>query len=112
MTAEEVLAKVEAEIGDDWDLSNEHSVDLKTSVVRPPELRLYQNSLHLSKQPCDRDTRRNAPKIQLWLVLYEHPDTKKGYVIVYDEVDDLFGLAAGDTFVAHYGTFLETLEAM
>jgi hypothetical protein len=116
LTADNVLKKVEAEIGDNWDVSNAHSVDLRTCLVKPPVLFEYKNSFYQPDKQDHTNSMVSSPTLRLWLVLEEHPDTHKGYAIVYDEVANMYGLAdapaSGNTFIAHYGTFLETLEAM
>jgi hypothetical protein len=116
LTADNVLKKVEAEIGDNWDLSNAHAVDLRTSLVKPPVLLEYKNSWYQADKQDHINRMLSSPTLRLWLVLEEHPDTHKGYAIVYDEVANMYGLAdapeSGDIFIAHYGTFLETFEAM
>ena len=117
MTADEVSKKVETEIAGNWDRSNEHGVDLRKCIVRPAVLLEYKNSWYQWASKRDPKNRLlSSPTLRLWLVLNEHPDTLKGYAIVYDEVADTFGIAdseaSGNVFVGHYGTFLETLEAM
>jgi hypothetical protein len=117
MSPDEVLKKVEAEIGGNWGISNHHGVNLRTCLVRPPRLVEYRNSWYGHGGRADPEVRLlGTPTLSLWLVLNEHPETRKGYAIVYDEVPDVFGLAdaeaSGNVFIGHYGTFLETLEAM
>jgi hypothetical protein len=53
----------------------------------------------------------------LWLILEEDPKGRKGYKIVFDDSESLFGLATTqkngpDIFLGFYGTFMETLESM
>jgi hypothetical protein len=58
--------------------------------------------------------------ISLWIVLDECPkDDTSGYLIVYDEVTQLFGLATKTSYVSKlgylvglYGSFTDTLESM
>jgi hypothetical protein len=106
MTAADVRAIVEAEIGGNWSQSNAHSVDLRKCLVQP------------RKVAC----RNTFPKLdggkllQLWIVLEETPGTKDGYLIVFDEARRVFGLAdwEGDTpvFLGFHGSFLNTLQGM
>jgi hypothetical protein len=101
--------KIEGEIDGNWHLTNLHGVDLRRCLRRRPERQSYRNSFYKPDMP---ESENNRQAIDLWCVLEEAPETKKGYVIVYDDTKDLFGLAVGDVFIAHYGTFLRTFEAM
>ena len=115
MTADDVVQKVEAEIGENWHVSNGHGIDLRKCLVRPPVLLEFKNSWYQWAGKVDPTNRLlSSATLNLWLVLLERPDTGKGYAIVYDEAADSFGLAgaADRIFDGHYGTFLETLEAM
>ena len=56
-----------------------------------------------------------------WLVLDEQPgDFQKGYLVVYDDREDMFGLATKTTMeseetgylVGLYGSFIDTLDNM
>jgi hypothetical protein len=103
MNAEEVAALVKAEIGDQWEQSNAHGVDLRTCIVTP-EKKSYTDGV-------------GEKAYELWLVLEEDPKERKGYKIVFDHEQRLFGLATTqrngpDVFLGFYGTFLETLESM
>jgi hypothetical protein len=103
MNSEEVAAVVKAEIGNRWGESNAHGVDLRTCVVTP-EKKTYVDGI-------------SERVIDLWLVLEEDAKERKGYKIVFDEVQRLFGLATTqrngpDVFLGFYGTFMETLESM
>jgi len=53
---------------------------------------------------------RNKSKLRLWLE--EDPVGKRGYEIVYDEEAGSFGLAESGTFIARYGSFIDTFLAM
>jgi hypothetical protein len=103
MNAEEVSTIVKDDIGDRWEQANAHGVDLRTCLVTP-EKKTYT-------QPVTGEA------IDLWLVPEEDPKTQKGYKIVFDETERLFGLATAqkngpDVFIGFYGTFMETLESM
>jgi hypothetical protein len=115
MRADDVLRKVEAEISGDWDRSNAHGVDLRKCVVRPPVLKEYQEVVALSQTTDKQGTVvvewGEVPR-NLWLVLEEVPGTIHGYVIVYHEQANLFGLALEGAVVGYYGNFLEALEEM
>lgn len=125
LTAEDVWRKVEAEIAGDWDRTNDHGVDLKKCLVRPPELREYKVIHHPPKVLEGQVGHRPRVQfeyhfVQLWLVLEEHPDTKRGYKIVCNEAADQFGHArhsispvTGDIFDGYFGgRFFDALDAM
>jgi hypothetical protein len=104
MTPAQVKAKILTEIGDRWDFKNAHGVDLRTCLVEP-ELRDYY------------DHNQVEPPEKLWLVLEEDPTHHRGYSIIYDEGEDMFGLAIRTQThkalcIGLYGSFMETLEAM
>jgi hypothetical protein len=105
MTASEISAIIEGEIGGDWSRSNAHGVDLRRCLVTPAE-QVYEDSF------------KEGETLRLWLVLEERPADKSGYKIVFDEGSRMFGLATTnaargrDLFLGFYGTFLETLEGM
>ena len=105
MNAAEVTRAIEAEIAGNWALSNDHNVDLRTCLVRPTLCKL--------QDPWSDDA---GGTVVLWLVLEEDPETKSGYMIVFDDREGDFGLAThgtdGDVFLGFYGSFLETLEGM
>jgi hypothetical protein len=104
MTPSEVTQLIAQEIGSNWGHTNAHGLDLKVCLVTP-ELGAYCD-------PMD-----DARTFDLWRVLEEHPNTRSGYRIVFDERDRSFGLAmtdqhGRDVFLGSYGTFMETLDAM
>jgi hypothetical protein len=104
--AAEVRKRIEDEIGKDWTRSN---VDLRRCLLREPVLTTYTNSFFDPAKPKDR---RNRKQIKLWLVLEEDPLEKNGYKIVYDDREDLFGLACDGVFIGFGGNFINTLEGM
>jgi len=104
MTPNEVKSIILKEIKNNYNLSNNNSVDLKKCLVSPT-LRFYQDSFN------------DNTIVSLWLVLEEDLITKKGYKIVFNEKTESFGLAipghgGADFLVGYYGSFLETLKAM
>jgi hypothetical protein len=104
MTSAQVKARIIAEIGDKWDFKNAHGVDLRTCLVEP-ELRDYY------------DHNQTEPPEKLWLVLEEDPAQHRGYSIIFDEHENMFGLAIKTQAqkgmcIGLYGSFMETLEAM
>ncbi|HUL23766.1 MAG TPA: hypothetical protein VLZ10_20085 [Thermodesulfobacteriota bacterium] len=103
MNAEEVTELVNQAIGNRWEQSNAHGVNLRTCLVKP-EKKTY---MHLI----------TGETLDLWLVLEEDPKERKGYKIVFDETDQQFGLAMTEIsginlYLGPYGTFMETLESM
>jgi hypothetical protein len=104
MSADEVKKIVECEIGNDWLRTNAHGVNLCSCLLAPERLKF-----------CDRLD--DSKSYELWLVLEEHPQTRGGYKIVFDEQRKEFGLATRDQngreiFLGFYGTFIETLDGM
>ena len=104
MNPEEITAIINTEVGDRWETSNAHGIDLRTCLVTP-EKQTYT------------DAAESERSFELWLVLEEDPKKRKGYKIVFDDAERLFGLATSqingpDVFIGYYGTFLETLESM
>ena len=102
MVEQEVRLLVEEQIGNNWDQSNAHGVNLQACLVTP-EKRTYQQV--------------NGQPVTLWLVLEEDPEERKGYKIVFSEEIGRFGLATTqingpEIFLGFYGSFLKTLEAM
>ena len=106
MTADQVRAMVLEEIGDDWSRTNAHGVDIKRCLVTPRKTRCRNTFPKLNKgKPLD-----------LWIVLEETPKQKSGYLIVFDEQKQVFGLAdwGEDTpvFLGFHGSFFDALEGM
>lgn len=103
MTQADVTRLIEDEIGDDWSRSNLHGVVLKECLVSPVK-GFYD------------DPAGNGPALEMWLVLVENLPGGGGYRIVFDEEEQIFGLAVpgkvNDAFIGYYGTFWETLEGM
>ena len=85
------------------DFFNSHHVNLDKCRVTP------------SRITCANSLNGNAP-IQLWIVLREPPETKGGYLVVFDEARGTFGLAVErgllPVFLGWYGSFTETLTGM
>lgn len=103
MTEMEIHDMVTAAIGDQWDRSNLHGVDLRRCLV-PPEQVAAVNAGDETDTP-------------VWLVLLEAPDTRLGYAIAYHEESKQFGLVQltkeyAPCLIGLYGGFFNTLEAM
>jgi hypothetical protein len=105
VTAEELRARIEAEIAGDWSRTNDHACDLRRCLVAPV------------KKPFEHEVDPSRT-VELWLVLEEDPVACDGYKVVYDEATNKFGLAC--RFISgrdgHLGangeTFLEAFDAM
>jgi hypothetical protein len=106
MTTAEVRAIVEAEIGGNWWQTNAHAVDLRKCLVQPRKVTCRNTFPMLD----------DGTPIQVWVVLEETPDTRDGYLIVFDESRRAFGLANWDgntpVFLGFHGSFLNTLQGM
>jgi hypothetical protein len=103
MTSEEVSARVEQEIGGQWDRTNLHHVDLRRGLVTPERLKFVWAD--------------GSPAPSLWLILRESPKPGPGYAVVYDEASDEFGLAQfaegyEPCCFGMYGGFFAAFEAM
>jgi hypothetical protein len=109
MSPAEVKRKVLDAIGNDWSRSNLHGVDLRKCLLSLPIRKTFRNSWF---DPRVRESDANRLNQERWLILEERPVEKDGYAIVYEEGTDQFGLASGETLIAFYGSFIETLNAM
>ena len=103
MTKDDVQKIVLAEIGDQWERSNLHRVDLRRCLVTPEEVAAINVG--------------DEKEMTVWLVLLECPDTRLGYAIAYEEKSHKFGLVqlAKDyqpCLIGFYGGFFDTLEGM
>src|SRR5262245_14295045 len=106
MTSAEVRRIVEAEIGEDWSRTNLHKTDLRRCLIEPRKHRCRNTFPKMDEgRPLD-----------LWIVLEEFPREKRGYLIVFDDQTQRFGLAdweeSGPVFLGFHGTFINTLEGM
>jgi hypothetical protein len=86
VTAPEVYALVQNQIGDRWGETNLHQVNLRKSVVSPQRMRFICRRI--------KDGEIVGNTMDAWLVLEERPDTRDGYKIIYDEETNMFGLAS------------------
>ena len=103
MTSKQVHALVVAQIGDQWDHTNLHGVDLRRCILWPESITAMDV--------------RGASECEVWLVLLEIPQTRLGYGIVYDEKTRQFGLVQFTEnyvpfMIGLYGGFLDAFEAM
>src|SRR6266513_4881025 len=103
MTSDQVRQLVEAAIGDQWQRSNPHRVNLRTRLITPRKLTFV--------------TAKEEREVEAWLVLLENPKGTLGYGIAYDEQTQRFGLiqlAKGykPCLLGSYGGFFDALDAM
>ena len=85
MTASDVRALVEDQIGECCDEMNAHDVSLRQSLVSPQRMTFTHWFVG--------NTGVTYANIEAWLVLEERPKTLDGYKIIYDEQTGKFGLA-------------------
>ena len=103
MSGEDVARLIEAEVAGDWDRPNAHGCTVRRCLVEPKKL-TFSDSL-------------NPDTVDLWLVLEEDPEACDGYKVVYDDVNEGFGLAITDSddkrvYLGLYGSFLDAYDAM
>ncbi|MBI4978353.1 MAG: hypothetical protein HZC28_12810 [Spirochaetes bacterium] len=103
MNPYEVKERIYVEIKD-WHITNVDGCSLDMYLVEP------------EKAPI-KCTFNGVTTTEYWIVFEEDPVNRTGIKIFYNEEDDMFGLAKPDesgdiVSLGHYGTFLNTLEAM
>ncbi|MEP0546439.1 MAG: hypothetical protein ABJF88_05875 [Rhodothermales bacterium] len=103
MSGEDVAQLIEAEVAGDWSRPNAHGCTIRRCLVEPQKLAFVD--------PLNSDT------VDLWLVLEEDRKSCDGYKVVYDDVNESFGLATTDStdkrvFLGLYGGFLDAYDAM
>jgi hypothetical protein len=86
MNSAEIERMVHDAIGDSWDVTNHHGVDLRNALVPPRLTKVIKRLAHEGKI---RDE-----VIDAWLVLIEKPESGVGYRIVADIDGRKFGLAS------------------
>jgi hypothetical protein len=111
MNADQIHQLVASEIGDAWDTTNSHGVDLRKSVVRPQQVKVIERLVFNGKI--------NDRLIDAWIVLFEDSDDRTGYRIIACQDGSRFGLAdeGFDTdehlvLCGWYGDFLSTFRSM
>jgi len=107
--ARKIRRKVEVIIGDGWEKTNAHGVDLRERLIEP-ELVKHDNKV-------ERQSDDEPEFIYLWVVLREWPDGKRGYSIVCDSAVQNFGLALAGLNMPillgwHGGGFWGTFNSM
>jgi hypothetical protein len=111
MNSAQIERLVHDAIGDSWDATNHHGVDLRTALVPPRLIKVIERNV--------REGKVHDEVIDAWLVLIERPESGEGYRIVADASGRAFGLAseglAGDEHLVLYGwhgDFWATFEGM
>lgn len=109
MNPDQVRRLIETQVGDDWEISNHHHVDLRRALITPRRIG--------GIVPTVRDGEVAYQKCSVWLVLLE--EAEDGYRIVMKEDEPVFGLACkgfptDDSLVVigWYGDFVTTFLAM
>lgn len=111
MNAKEVGYLVRSQIGDAWDATNAHGVELREALVSPAPITVIEQLVR-NGQIHDR-------LVDVRLVLVENPNSACGYRIVAKPDGSMFGLASeGFPSDSHlvlcgwYGDFLTTFHGM
>jgi hypothetical protein len=102
MTAEEVAALVEREVGAEWDLRNLHGITPREGLVTPERI-----------AAVDAGTEKD---IDIWVVLREVP-RGGGWGVAYNEGSGRFGLVQftkdyAPCYIGDRGRFLDAFSAM
>ena len=111
MDAEDILKIIRSQIGDRWETTNWHEVNLQKSLVHPKLISVI-----------DRQVRNGEIQDQIingWLVLVENPESQSGLRIVANQDGTNFGLAQGKfpsdqplIIFGWYGDFLSAFTSM
>jgi hypothetical protein len=111
MNGRQIQEIVHREIGDAWDTSNLHGVNLREALVFPEPITVIERSVQAGNL-VDR-------LVDAWIVLVEEAGTESGYRIVAARDGSVFGLANEGfptdkhlVLVGWYGDFLTTFRAM
>jgi hypothetical protein len=80
------------------------------NLVTPPQRKQFRNSFFA---PDAAEPFRRTPTLDLWIVVDETPGGDGGYLMVFDEERETYGLAVKpDLFLGYYGTLAETIVGM
>jgi len=85
MNAKSIATLVTSQIGDAWEATNAHGVDLREAIVPPEQIVVIEREV--------RDGKTQDRLVDAWLVLIENPRAKAGYRIVAAADGSNFGLA-------------------
>jgi hypothetical protein len=107
--------EVERQVRDEWRDAeggfNPHGLRVDRNLVSPPRLMTLRNSFF------ERDSAvpfRRRATLRMWVVIDEAPGSDNdGYLIVFDDEQNTYGLAAKpDVFLGYYGTLSATIAGM
>ncbi len=111
MNAVQARKLVESQIGNNWETTNHHGVDLRLALVDPLQITVIERSVRKG-QLHDR-------LLKVWLVLIEMPETRSAYRIVLNDEGTTFGLASEGfpedkhlVLCGWYGDFMTTFHGM
>jgi hypothetical protein len=111
MDATSIGALIRSQIGDAWDTTNAHGVDLREALLLPELVTVIHRQV--------RDGKLHDALVDVWVVLIENPKARSGYRLVAAEDGSTFGLASDGfpsdqhlVLVGWYGDFLTTFRAM
>ena len=86
MNAQQVRELVEAQIGDNWAITNDHGVNLRRALVTPKKITAFERNV--------RNGKLGDRLVKVWVVLVEKTETGNGYRIVMKDDEPKFGLAS------------------
>jgi hypothetical protein len=107
-------AELEQRVRKDWSVRehtpNLHGLQLERNIVSPPCRKQFKNSFF---QRDAKEPFRVIEHIDLWIVADETPGREGGYLIVFDERRDEYGVALkSGLFLGYYGSLAETIAGM
>jgi hypothetical protein len=110
LTAEQLGRRVREEWIASEPIPNPHGLRLDRNLLSPPVRRQFKNSLF---QRDAQEPFRSTEHLDLWMVVDEDPGVDGGYLIVYDDGRDQYGLAVkSGIFLGYYGSLAETIAGM
>ena len=111
MDANQIWGLVASQIGDAWDTTNAHGVELRKALVAPERISVIERVV--------REGKTHDRLADVWLVLVEDPHSGAGYRIVAAEDGSTFGLASegfpSDKYLVlcgWYGDFMTAFRGM
>jgi hypothetical protein len=106
--------RIELRVRVEWQTAdhafNPHGLSLARNLVSPPRRKPFRNAFF---RRDGTEVSRETQTLDLWVVADERLDAGKGYLIVFDEEEDKYGLALEpDEFLGYYGSLADTIAAM
>jgi hypothetical protein len=107
-------AELEQRVRKEWipaeRAANPHGLQFERNLLSPPCRKRFKNSFF---QRDAKEPFRAIEQLDLWIVGDERPGLEEGYLIVFDEKRDEYGLAVkSGVFLGYYGTLAETIAGM